>query len=429
MSNAGTHRRAWFVGYIFAALIGATVAPGSAAAATEKVLYSFCQNSTCPDGSVPYAPLLMDGSGVFYGTAYGGGANASGVVFRLTKSGTNWVYDVLYDFCAQSSCTDGSFPGAGLIMDDAGKLYGTTNFGGTHNGGTVFRLSPTNTGWTHSILHNFCFASNCAGGTFPTGPLMMDAAGDIYGTTYGGGLHNAGTAYRLSHTNTGWQETVLHNFCARTNCNDGSTPLGGLIMDGSGNLYGTAVAGANTNNLCPNGGTCGVVFQLTHGSTGWTEHVLHAFCAQATCGGGGSPFGGLIMDGAGNLYGTAWTLGANGFGTVFKMSHTSAGWTYNVLHSFNYFNGANPHDSLIRDGAGKIYGMAVGGGTHSNGVVFELSSGGQETVLHNFCTQTGCPDGSTPYGGLVMDGAGNFYGTTSKGGNSIGGGVVFKLTP
>jgi len=273
----------------------------------------------------------MDGAGNLYGTTREGGANKGGVVFQLAPSGTGWSETVLYSFCSQSNCTDGANPAAGLIMDGAGNLYGTTIFGGTGSpaNGTVFMLTPDPTGtvWTETVLYLFCSQTNCADGANPRAGLIMDATGNLYGTTQGGGGHGSGVVFELTPDPTGtvWTETVLYSFCSQTpNCADGSGPVAGLIMDAAGNLYGTTFRGGNGADIFGNG----VVFELTPDPTGtvWTETVLYSFCSQTNCADGNLPLAGLIMDAAGNLYGTTSVGGSNfasscinGCGVVFEL--------------------------------------------------------------------------------------------------------------
>jgi hypothetical protein len=255
---------------------------------TETVLYSFCsQTPNCADGSLPRADLIMDGAGNLYGTTLeggngrgGGGTAGGGVVFQLTpdQTGTAWTETVLYSFCSQSTCTDGERPFAGLIMDGAGNLYGTTQQGGNagfSGHGVVFRLSPDETGtvWTETVLYSFCSQTNCADGAGPQTGLIMDGAGNLYGTTIYGS--SGGVVFQLSadETGTAWTETVLYSFCSQTKCPDGANPAAGLIMDGTGNLYGTTLAG--NDRSC--GPTCsigrGVVFQLTPDETGTAINI------------------------------------------------------------------------------------------------------------------------------------------------------------
>jgi uncharacterized repeat protein (TIGR03803 family) len=229
---------------------------------------------------------------------------------------------------------------------------------------------------------------------------------------------------------TAWaQETVLYSFCARYPCLDGANPVGGLVSDQKGNLYGTTNAGGAEEFAA------GVIFQLTPLGK---YTILHTFCSQNNCADGAIPNGGLVFDQNGNLYGTTTYGGIynGGNGVVFKLSTTTG--RYSVLYSFcariNCADGALPNARLVFDQNGNLYGTTVGGGVRyggfpGNGVVFKLTPNGRETVLYNFCTQNHCPDGSFPAAGLVFDQKGNLYGTTANGGDDYNEGTAFKLTP
>ncbi len=304
-----------------------------------------------------------------------------------------YAEQVLYRFCSQTNCVDGKNPVAAPIMDGGGNLYGTTVSGGANNGGVVFKLTPTATGWTYSVLYSFCSKALCADGGTPNAGLLMDGMGNLYGTTTGGGPNQStsGVVFKLAPSGSGWTEMVLYSFCAQSNCADGAQPYAGLIMDAAGNLYGTTVGGGNSTSVCTGGPGCGVVFKLAPTSTGWAETVLYRFCSSYPCADGANPAAGLLMDGAGNLYGTT---------------------------------------------AGGGYGYdAVCGSNHGCGVVFELTptvTGWKETVIYAFCPppQSNCTDGANPYAGLTMDGAGNLYGTTANAGFTSGHlGNVFELMP
>jgi uncharacterized repeat protein (TIGR03803 family) len=240
----------------------------------------------------------MDTKGNLYGTAYDGGAYDAGAVFELSPSGTETV---LHSFCQQTGCPDGYYPQAGLVMDTNGNLYGTTIFNGAYGGGTVFKISSDGTATT---FYNFCTPTGCKNGRYPQAGLILDTNGNLYGTTYGGGAHGKGAVFELSPSGA---ETVLHSFCARTGCSDGSHPRADLVMDTAGNLYGTTYYGG-TNNV-------GTVFKL---SPNGTETVLHSFAANGSD--GTYPYAGVVTDTMGNLYGTTYSGGANGYGTVFKVT-------------------------------------------------------------------------------------------------------------
>src|ERR1017187_5215686 len=413
---------------IFAATLFVT---STGAAAQERVLHNFNNNGT--DGLEPYAGLIVDTAGNLYGTTAGGGTGSNcgafgcGTVFELTPAaGGGWTETVLHNF--NNNGTDGDGPYAGLIFDAAGNLYGTTTTGGAYVGGTVFELTPNGSGgWTEKVLYSFCSQTNCTDGVSPYAGLILDAAGNLYGTTQYGGTHYiGGTVFELTPAaGGGWTEKVLHRF-PDYNGTDGTTPLAGLIFDAAGNLYGTTQAGGTLLFR-------GTVFELTPAAGGtWTEQVLHSFGNGMD---GSKPSAGLIFDAAGNLYGTTSQGGTGsncvtGCGTVFELTPAAGGgWTETVLHSFdlNGTDGSQPFAGLIFDAAGNLYGTTYGGGTYTYGTVFELTptAGGSwtETVLHNFGNGT---DGSTPFAGLIFDAAGNLYGTTEQGGTDNYG-TVFEL--
>jgi uncharacterized repeat protein (TIGR03803 family) len=299
------------------------------------------------------------------------------------------------------------------------------------------------TNWNEKVLHSF----NGGNGAVPVAGLIFDAAGNLYGTTYDGGTYGYGTVFELTPNGSGgWTETVLYNFCSQTGCADGANPAAGLIFDAAGNLYGTTLAGGSgSSTYCIESSPgCGTVFELTPivGSY-WAEAVLYSFCPQGGfCTDGAEPFAGLIIDAAGNLYGTTREGGTYGdLGTVFELTpQAGGGWTEQVLQSFNDVNGAEPFAGLTFDAVGNLYGTTYEGGVHGAGTVFELTpTGGEgwtEQVLYSFCSQTNCTDGTQPWAGLIFDAAGNLYGETlvgGVGGSTYGGeytgGTVFELTP
>ena len=416
---------------IFAVVLFAT---SICAAQQETVLHSFGSGT---DGQDPQAGLVMDSHGNLYGTTYFGGIHGAcqggptcGTVFELSpKEGGDYAETILHSFGGDM---DGQNPAAGLIFDGVGNLYGTTPVGGIHGYGTVFELSPNGSGgWTETVLHSFDY--NGSDGALPYANLVFDRFGNLYGTTYAGGIHascnyganaGCGTVFELSpREGGGWTETVLHSF--NNNGQDGWYPDAGLLFDGAGNLYGTTVAGG-IHHTCSSGG-CGTVFELSPlEGGGWTEAVLHSF-------GNGTdgiwPVAGLTFDGAGNLYGTTSGGGIHiacdggGCGTVFELSpREGGGWTETVLHSFgNGTDGAAPGAGLVFDATGNLYGTTAVGGIHCGlpgcGTVFALSPNGSggwtETVLHSFGNGT---DGVVPAAGLIFDGTGNLYGTTIEGG-------------
>jgi uncharacterized repeat protein (TIGR03803 family) len=392
------------------------------AATSEVALHSF-GNGT--DGAYPTtANLIFDAAGNLYGTTRFGGIHAAGTVFEMSPNGGGgWTETVLHSF---GHGTDGAYPAAGLVLDAAGNLYGTTQGGGIHSCagsscGTVFELSPNGSGgWTETVLHNF---GNGTDGTGPTASLIFDASGNLYGTTDAGGIHGAGTVFEMSLIQgVGWRETVLHSFGHGT---DGALPFASLTLDATGNLFGTTLNGGT--HTCAGSG-CGTVFELSPNGSGWTETVLYSFGSSMD---GIYPYASLIMDAAGNLYGTTQQGGTRGFGgTVFELSPNGGGWTETVLYSFGLgSDGYWPLSNLTFDAAGNLYGTTKQGGTHISGTAFELSPNGSggwaETLVHSF---SGSPDGNSPYSGLIFDAAGNLYGTTYVGGIHSRG-VVFEITP
>jgi uncharacterized repeat protein (TIGR03803 family) len=351
-----------------------------------------------------------------------------------TVAGAASTYKVLHEF---KDSPDGAGPSAGLVFDGTGNIYGTTTWGGATSGGTVFKLAPNSDGsWTESVLYSFCSLTNCADGSNTSAGLILDASGNLYGTTYEGGSANCstgcGTIFKLAPNSDGsWTESVLYSFCSLRNCADGWYPLAGLTFDTTGNLYGTTYWGGSCFNYC------GVVFKLAPNSDGsWTESVLYSFCSLTNCADGQSPSAGLTFDTTGNLYGTTGNGGASDDGVVFKLAPNSDGsWTESVLHSFcsltNCADGRGPSAGLTFDTTGNLYGTTYWGGACSAlsigcGVVFKLkpnSDGSwRESVLHFF---RGHPAGE-PAARVIFDAAGNLFGTTVDFDNK---GAVFKLVP
>jgi uncharacterized repeat protein (TIGR03803 family) len=369
--------------------------------------------------------------------------------FILTTAG--WAASnekVLYTFQGGS---DGDFPMAGVISDAHGNLYGTTYVGGDSNLGSVFKLAPKkNGGWTKTTI--LSFQGIPVDGSQPTASLVLDAKGNLYGTTTGGGVGIAGegTVFELSPTQQGqWKETILHTFDCFSN-NDGCLPQSSLIFDQAGNLYGTTLqgGGGDNNTFCSNG--CGTVFELSpNKGGGWTETQLHTFPhGDGGTPDGQNPYAGLIFDSAGNLYGTTWVGGPDDEGIIFRLAPESKGkWKETVLFRFhdlvnNPPDGANPYAGLLMDKAGNLYGTTRDGGgkVTGGGVVFQLTpttkGEWKETVIHAFPTPR-YHDGELLMTGLIADAAGNLYGAAPFGGGKQeadcadfdGCGVVFELSP
>jgi uncharacterized repeat protein (TIGR03803 family) len=388
------------------------LAPGAWAANQYKVLHKFNNKA---NGAYSDAGLIIDAAGNLYGTTAGGGhvslcdGDGCGVVFKLTPNADgSWTESMLYKF----NLSDGAEPDAGLIFDAAGNLYGTTAFGGASGHGTVFKLAPNQDGsWTESVLHSFNFTD----GAVPLAGLIFDAAGNLYGTTVDGGAYEYGTVFKLAPNQDGsWTESMLHSF----NNSDGAYPVAGLIFDAAGSLYGTTGGDSFSN--------AGKVFKLAPNQDGsWTESVLHSFIGSD----GEYPYAGLIFDAAGNLYGTTYEGGASNYGTVFKLAPNQDGsWIESVLHSFHGSNGENPEAGLIFDAAGNLYGTTAFGGASGHGTVFKLAPNQDGSWAYRLVHVFQGKPAWSPYGGLVLGSAGTLYGTTeycSSGCN----GVVYQITP
>jgi uncharacterized repeat protein (TIGR03803 family) len=381
----------------------------------------------------------------------------------------------LYTFPGGSRGDD---PQTGVVSDSEGNLYGTTDYGGTYGWGTVFELKHSQTGWIEEVLYSFEGSSN---GFTPSGNLLIDKAGNLYGTTFYGGTGSGceddsggcGTVYELTWETGTWKKTVLYNFCSANGCSDGATPYG-LTFDKAGNIYGTAGGGTG----CEYG--CGVVYELTASNRGWTETVLYYF--DQNNGGGFYPGSGVTLDEEGHIYGTTGAGGTDNYGVVFELTHTKHGWNESLLYSFAgngdgnangrlvrdksgniygttiwgtgcqygcgtvfeltrshgrwvekvfFFDGTNgdyPLPGLIRDSKGSLYGTTLFGGTNNDGAVFKLQHDKtwKITVLHSF---TGKRDGANPDAGLILGRNGSLYGTTSSLYNSQYGGTVFEIAP
>jgi uncharacterized repeat protein (TIGR03803 family) len=409
---------------ILVPLLLASLATQLAQGQKFRVLHTFAGS----DGYGPVGQLVRDSAGNLYGVASAGGSgtctgqSGCGTAFKLDGTGKQvWVHSF------QNAA--GQDPGAGLLRDSSGNLYGTTIYGGdTACGdplgcGTVFELNKSG---KEKVLYKF---TGDPDGWFPGGPLVRDGAGNLYGITQLGGTTGLGAIFKIDASG---KETILYSF---TGGSDGCFPDAGVILDAAGNLYGVAPQGGA--GFCNSG--LGVVYEL---DTTGKQTVLHTFGG----GDGAYPSSVLLFDSAGNLYGTTQAGGSSivcggGCGTVFELSPDGDGsWTENVLYSFcslsSCADGEEPiAGPLARDAGGGLYGTTYFGGANPNcngdacGAVFKLDTTGKETVLHSF---TGGSDGANPLAGLTMDSTGNLYGATVFGGNPAckgGCGVVFKLAP
>jgi uncharacterized repeat protein (TIGR03803 family) len=347
--------------------------PTARGAWAESVLHSF---DAGVDGAFPGPGLTFDGQGNLYGTtSSGSGNNDGGTAFEVSPDSSSpdgWITKVIHRFCHNfHGCKDGSDPEfAGVAIDSSGRLYGTTREGGTTQGGVAYRLALTNSEWKEAVLYTFC-SPNCGDGNLVAEATpILDKADNLYGTAEEGGLAcSCGLIFELKHTATGWQEIILYEFHG----SDGFFPSGGLIFDAAGNLYGTTRGGGTSS--CD----CGTIFKLapdSHG--GWTHSILYSFTDANK--NGAVPFTTLVMDKAGSFYGTAeGGIGPcnGGCGVVFKLALGSKGkWQYSVLHRFTDAtnDGAEPFAGLVFDKTGKhLYGTTAFGGTYNQGTVYEIT--------------------------------------------------------
>jgi uncharacterized repeat protein (TIGR03803 family) len=379
----------------------------SAQAQTFTVLHDFTRGK---DGASPQVGLSIDAAGDLFGTANSGGSAGFGTAFELERKGSGFAFKVLHAFSGGSvGSTDGGGPAARVVFGPNGTLYGSTTFGGNANAGVVYNLGPAARLAKETILYSFTGSSD---GSRPSGDLIFDQAGNIYGTTSSGGSTFNGVTFELTPSGGGFTQNVLYQF---TGGNDGASPVAGVISDGAGNLYGTASGGGAFG--------FGTVFELTGSGPSRTEQTLYSFQNGSD---GATPNGGLIFDASGNLYGSTSSGGAGGGGTVFELIRSGGSFTFNLLFSFTGTGG--PGANLIMDAAGNIYGTTTNDGAFGQGSVFKLtpSSGGYTlTSLHDF---TGGVDGGRPFSNVIFDAAGNLYGTTLLGGADQAG-VVFEITP
>ncbi len=367
-------------------------------AQTFSVLYTF---SGDPHGTGPGQGLILDNHGNLFGTTYGLTIGAHpkhyGTVYKINSSG---AYTLVTNFHG----ANGANPEVGrLAQDSAGNLYGVADTGGTLGNGAIYTINAKG---KQTVLYSFTDGSDSAN---PRGTLVRDSKGNLFGTTFGGtGATFYGTVFKFDTTG---KLTTLHDF--QTGSGDGLEPDGGLVADTHGNLYGTTVSGGSATPAV------GTVYKI---SKSGKEKILHSFSGQPD---GDTPYGDLLVDSVGNLYGITFYGGADNFGTIFKIDPKG---NETILHSFAgavHGDGAQPYGYLIRDAAGNFYGTTWTGGTSNLRTIYKMDSSGNVTILYNFST------GSigSPGTGLVMDASGNLYGTTDANQQSGGFGTVFKLVP
>lgn len=377
-----------------------------------------------PDGAVPLGVLTLDNEGNLYGTTqFGGLINQNcninlgcGTVFKLARAGSDWELSSLHKFLGQS---DGAAPTAGVVFGQDGDLYGTTPWAYVapptfNDRGTVYKLSPgdceISCAWIHTVLHRF---QTFQGGDNPSsGSLVFDREGNMYGTTMEGGPdctggQPCGIVYELTPSGDSWTYQIVYSF---TGGADGDEPIGGVVLDAQGNLYGVTEYGGT--------GQSGNAYEVSPSSSGWIENTIYSFGML------GYPSAGLAIDSQAHLYGVAGNV-------AFDLIRLSSGWILNPLYSFggDYLVINGP---LAMDSAGNLYGTTWNGGL-GGGNVFKLApgtGGWTYTDLHDFHG----PDGAMPFSGVTLDTDGNLYGTTAFGGHvscnpPTGCGVVWEVTP
>jgi len=412
------HRwRASFSGIPIAifSVVAALPAARPAAAGTAEVIHSFGDG----DGEYPATDLVVDASGTLYGTTTQGGALNSGTVFRLAPSGPGWDESVIYSF---TSGPDGGQPYNGVTLDAQGNLYGSAVTGGTGQAceggcGVVYKLTKTGATWTQSVLYNFTGGEDGSG---PGAGLSFDRAGNLYGMAPTAGAFGLGVIYKLTPNGAGgWTQTVIHAF---TGGDDGATGSAGRILVSSGRLYGVATVGGVHGK--------GTVFRLNPvPGGGWSFETLYAFQGMPD---GALPYGAVVRDGAGHLYGTTYYEGAHDHGAIYELTPTPSGpWNESIIYSFQGgADGGHPVSHLNFDASGNLYGTTSEGGDPgcSCGTVFKLAKVGRTWQLETVHAFTGNPDGANAYNGMVWGMGGKLYGAAVLGGEDNDG-VIFELTP
>ena len=410
-------------------LLAFSLEPVPATAQSFSVLHTFTDGA---DGALPVAGMIMDQAGNLYGTAMSGGTGGCsdngppgcGTIFELKQHNNSYIFNPLYSFVGR---TDGAAPQARLTIGPNATYYGTT-YGGCVGFGVVFNAGPLPTPLRTPLLQFHesvldCFAGFGGGdGGNPRGPVIFDQAGNIFGTTSTGGINAEGTVFELSPAGGGtYTEKLLYSFCppALPPCPDGQTPLDGVVFDSAGNIYGTTLGGGSNNS--------GVVFELSPSGAGWTERVIYSFQGPND---GENPQSGVAIDNAGNLYGNTAEGGSDGGGTIYELSPNGSNWNFNVLYNSPF--GSYPVDRVTFDSSGNLYETTVNGG-YGYGEVLELARSGNNWTYVDLYDFTNGIDGSYPYGSVVLDSSGNVYGTAENGGNNTcynghGCGVVWKIT-
>ncbi len=354
---------------------------GMAIAAPAQTFTSLASFNGANGANPGLGSLIQGTDGNFYGMTINGGVSNDGTIFKISSSGT---LATLYNFCSHLSCTDGKFPFGVLVQATDGNFYGTTNAGGAHGLGEIFRITPSG---TLTTLYSFCSQASCTDGQAPYAGLVQGTDGNLYGTT-------TNTFFKMT---TRGALTTLYSFCTQQSCTDGVDPQGALVQSTNGSFYGTTISGGANS--------CGTIFEIT--ATGKLT-TLHSFNTTDGC----MPGAALVLATNGNFYGTTSVGGTNNAGTIFKITSSGVLTTlYNFCTQTNCTDGGSPHDALVQGTDGNFYGT-TSAGANDNGVVFEFTSANKMKSLHVFSGT----DGDIPYGGLLQGTDGSFYGTTLDGG-------------
>jgi hypothetical protein len=423
---------------ILAALTAAFAS--SAGAYTEHKLHSFCSHNLCNEGNPPVWGLTMDTSGNLYGVTAAGGAHDAGTAYALTQADGRWKAVTLANFPQAMA-----FAGGRPIVDGQGNLYGVNDTG-------VYELILRPGHKRYGVKTLYTFRNGTDGGG-PHGRLSYlgaasgapyDGVSPLYGAAALGGNNN-GVLYSLTPAPRGrrWKQSVIYTFCVQANCADGAGP-DEVTVAGPGKIYGATYGGGYETQDGPCYGGCGIVYELDldtkahHGTqAAWTLTVLHTFCSPSGCADGQHPLGPLTIDGTGALFGTTYLGGANGNdsggGTIFKLVPNGTASQHSVLYSFcalaGCTDGSQPDSGVVMDANGVLFGTTDYGGSRRDGEVFRFD-GSALSVAYSFCQQGNfCSDGDGPSSALVLDAAGDVYGTTLGGGVPEGGGIAFELVP
>jgi len=382
-------------------------------------LYTFCVQGgsppNCPDGENPVGGFLQATNGDFYGVTITGGLGCApygcGTIFKMTPTG---VLTVIHSFCIQSGCPDGDYPSS-PVQATNGEIYGTTILGGLYGAGTVYKITPSG---TLTTLYNFCGQASCSGGINPNSPLVQAANGGLYGIASGGGTSGFGTLFEITPKGS---LTTLFDFCSQANCYYDQAPYTGLVQARNGKLYGMTTNGGSYGH--------GSIFEVTPAGA---QAILYNFCPVSGCADGSTPEGELVQAPNGDLYGTTEQGGLNcsssgGCGTIFRITPGGSMTTvYQFCSQPSCVDGETPVAGLVLAANGNFYGTTYSGGAYGGGTVFKISSTGTLTTLYSFCSQVNCSDGKGP-NGLVQGTNGVFYGITGVGGGN-GAGTIFSLS-